>query len=158
MKENVLEVLMYLFENYIYDQADEADDRHSMEDSLHQAGFSNAEIDKAFSWLDALADQREAPAPISACDRPMRIYSAIEMARLDTDCRGFMLYLENVAVLDTTCRELVLDRLMALDSDEICLDDVKWVVLMVLFNQPGQEANFAWMEELMFDSEIEYRH
>ncbi len=158
MKENVLEVLMYLFENYIYDQAEEVDDRYSMEDSLHQAGFSNTEIDKAFNWLDALADQREAPVTIPASDQPMRIYSALEMDRLDADCRGFLLYLENVAVLDTNCRELVLDRLMALDSDEICLDDIKWVVLMVLFNQPGQEANFAWMEELMFDTEIEYRH
>ena len=26
---------------------------------------------------------------------------------------------------------------MALDEDEIDLDDLKWVVLMVLFNQPG---------------------
>ncbi len=149
---------MYLFENYIYDQVEEVDDRYSMEDSLHQAGFSNAEIDKAFNWLDALADQRETPVTIPTSDQPMRIYSVQEMDRLDADCRGFLLYLENVAVLDTNCRELVLDRLMALDSDDICLDDIKWVVLMVLFNQPGQEANFAWMEELMFDTEIEYRH
>ncbi len=42
--------------------------------------------------------------------------------------------------------------------DEINLEDVKWVVLMVLFNQPGQEANYAWMEDFMFDTEQEYRH
>ena len=53
---------------------------------------------------------------------------------------------------------VVLDRLMARESHEIDLEDVKWVVLMVLFNQPGQEANFAWMEDLMFDSEQDYRH
>jgi Smg protein len=29
---------------------------------------------------------------------------------------------------------------------------------MVLFNQPGQEANYAWMEDLMFDTEQDYRH
>ena len=40
----------------------------------------------------------------------------------------------------------------------LSLEDMKWVVLMVLFNQPGQEANFAWMEDLMFDSEQDYRH
>ena len=51
-----------------------------------------------------------------------------------------------------------LDRLLALETDEITLEDMKWVVLMVLFNQPGQEANFAWMEDLMFDTEQEYRH
>ena len=42
--------------------------------------------------------------------------------------------------------------------DEITLEDMKWVVLMVLFNQPGQEANYAWMEDFMFDTEQEYRH
>ncbi|MDX2418167.1 MAG: DUF494 family protein, partial [Xanthomonadales bacterium] len=41
---------------------------------------------------------------------------------------------------------------------EITLEDLKWVVRMVLFNQPGPEANFAWREDLMFDTEQEYRH
>ena len=43
-------------------------------------------------------------------------------------------------------------------GDEVVLEDIKWVVLMVLFNQPGQEANVAWMEDMMFDSDQEYRH
>jgi len=33
---------------------------------------------------------------------------------------------------------------MALEQDEMDLDDLKWVVLMVLFNQPGSEAAYAW--------------
>jgi len=48
MKENVLDVLMYLFENYFYDEPEEEPDRGSMEENLEQAGFSNAEIAKAF--------------------------------------------------------------------------------------------------------------
>ena len=47
---------------------------------------------------------------------------------------------------------------MALEEADIDLEEVKWVVLMVLFNQPGQEANYAWMEDLMFEEEGEYRH
>jgi Smg protein len=81
-----------------------------------------------------------------------------ETERLDTDCRDFLIYLSNVGILDPQRRELVIDRLLALQSDEITLEDVKWVVLMVLFNQPGQEANYAWMEDLMFDTQQEYRH
>jgi len=30
--------------------------------------------------------------------------------------------------------------------------------LMVLFNQPGQEAAFAWMEDLVFDEAIGHLH
>ena len=74
-------------------------------------------------------------------------------ARLDGACRGFLMYLEQQGVLDAARRELVLDRLMALEHDELGVEDVKWVVLMVLFNQPGQEAAFAWMENHLLEDE-----
>ena len=158
MKENVLDVLMFLFENYLYDEPEEAPDRDSLEENLHQAGFTTVEIEKAFNWLDGLADQRHQPDLFQDNTRPVRVYVDSEIARLDTECRDFLMYLENIGIIDAQRRELVLDRVLALETDEITLEDVKWVVLMVLFNQPGQEANFAWMEDLMFDSEQEYRH
>ena len=40
---------------------------------------------------------------------------------------------------------------MALEDEEIDLDQLKWVVLMVLFNQPGRESAYAWMEDLVID-------
>jgi Smg protein len=158
MKESVLDVLMYLFENYFYEEPEEQPDRDSLEQNLHEAGFTNQEIDKAFKWLDGLAEQRFQPEFKMHTDEPVRVFVDSEVNRLDTDCRDFLMYLSNCGVLDVQRRELVLDRLMALEAEEICLEDVKWVVLMVLFNQPGQEANFAWMEEMMFDSEQDYRH
>ena len=158
MKESVLDVLMYLFENYFYEEPEEQPDRDSLEQNLHEAGFTNQEIDKAFKWLDGLAEQRFQPEFKMHTDEPVRVFVDSEVNRLDTDCRDFLMYLSNCGVLDVQRRELVLDRLMALEAEEICLEDVKWVVLMVLFNQPGQEANFAWMEDMMFDSEQDYRH
>ncbi len=158
MKENVLDVLMYLFENYFYDEPDDEPDRESMEENLHLAGFSNGEIDKAFAWLDGLAEQRYQPEFAVRTEQPVRVFIESEIDKLDMECRDFIYYLSNVGILDPQRRELVIDRLMALESDEITLEDVKWVVLMVLFNQPGQEANYAWMEDLMFDTQQEYRH
>lgn len=158
MKENVLDLLMYLFENYIYDEPETTPDRESLSDSLEEAGFSNAEIDRAFSWLDGLAEQRRMPVMAGHESNPVRIFCDGECSRLDVDARGLILYLENIGVLDPARREQVLDRLMALEEEDIDMEDVKWVVLMVLFNQPGQEANYAWMEDLMFDEEGEYRH
>jgi len=143
MKENVLDVLMFLFENYLYDEPEEAVDRDSLEENLHQAGFTNGEIDKAFNWLDGLAEQRHQPDLFQKDHQPVRVYVDSELARLDTECRDFLLYLENIGIVDGQRRELILDRVLALDTDEIVLEDMKWVVLMVLFNQPGQEANFA---------------
>lgn len=158
MKENVLDLLMYLFENYIYDEPDEEPDRESLGESLEEAGFSSGEINRAFAWLDGLAEQRKLPELGGHENNPIRIYTEDENRRLDINARGFIMYLENVGVLDPLRREMVIDRLAALETGEIDLEDVKWVILMVLFNQPGQEANYAWMEDLMFDGEGEYRH
>jgi Smg protein len=159
MKETILDVLLYLFENYIYEDPDAVRDRDSLQASLLHAGFSPTEVTKAFDWLDELARERVHPAHHDVTvPGSLRMYTDLEEARLDADCRGFLLFLEHGGVLDTARRELVIDRVMALDDEEIDLHDLKWVVLMVLFNQPGQEAAFAWMENHMFDDEGEALH
>jgi len=157
MKESILDVLLYLFEHYFTEDADPVRDRDSLQNGLIQAGFSPAEISKAFDWLDALAEQRPSAAQPRA-GGPTRVFHGPELEKLDVECRGFLLFLEQHGVLDADQRELVLDRAMALDQDELDLDDLKWVVLMVLFNQPGQEAAFAWMESHMFHDEDEPVH
>ncbi|MCD9033725.1 DUF494 family protein [Luteimonas sp. Y-2-2-4F] len=157
MKESILDVLLYLFEHYFTDDSDLLRDRDSLQTGLLQAGFSPAEISKAFDWLDALADQRPAPVTPRA-HGPVRIFTGPELDKLDNECRGFLLFLEQHGVLDADQRELVLDRAMALDQDDLDLDDLKWVVLMVLFNQPGSEAAYAWMETQIFADEPEPVH
>lgn len=157
MKETILDVLLYLFEHYFYDDPDAVRDRDSLQNGLIQAGFSPAEINKAFDWLDELARQRPT-LDVARRDLPVRVYVEAELDRLDLECRGFLMFLENSGVIDADQRELVLDRVMALDQDEIDVDDLKWVVLMVLFNQPGSEAAYAWMESQMFEDEPEPVH
>jgi len=55
-------------------------------------------------------------------------------------------------------RELVIDRLLALEAEEIDIEQVKWVVLMVLFSQPGQEQAYQRMEDLVFESQSDALH
>jgi Smg protein len=73
------------------------------------------------------------------------------MEKLGPDCRGLITYLEQADVLDADDREKVIDRAMALESDEIDIYQLKWVILMVLLNQPGKEAAFSWMEGVVMD-------
>lgn len=165
MKEDVLEVLMYLFQNYIYsdsavdDEVEEIEaDYDAVQGELLQAGFQASEIQRAFDWLDGLAERLQAPLPVSA-ERSFRIYGEREMDKLDGECRGFLLFLEQAGILHAETRELVIDQVMALDSDDIDLIDLKWIILIVLFNQPGQEEACAWMEDLLFDDyPVEYLH
>jgi len=83
MKENVLDLLMYLFENYIYDEPEEEPDRESLGESLEEAGFSSGEIDRAFAWLDGLAEQRKLPELGGHENNPIRVFTDEESRRLD---------------------------------------------------------------------------
>ena len=65
------------------------------------------------------------------------------------------LYLEQVGILTPTTRELVLDRVIALDN-ELDTEQFKWVVLIVLHSHPGEENAYAWLESIMFDENVDY--
>ena len=158
MKEDVLDVLMYLFETYIETEDEPEADQNTLRIELIKAGFNNNEIDKALDWLDGLAEHNENFIENNETLSATRIYNSAELNQLDTSCRGFISYLEQINILTTTQRELLIDRLLALNSQDINVDQIKWVVLMVLFSQPGQEKAYSQMEDLIFDTKSDFLH
>lgn len=150
MKETVLDVLMYLFENYQEGEFSDADNQVNLRDELVAAGFPDQEVAHAFDWVDGLAQQRQLPIIFSPSGS-IRVYCREELAKLSTECRGFIMYLEQLGILAAQTRELVIDRLMAL-NEEIDLERVKWVCLLVLMNEPDAEDAFAHLEEMIYYS------
>ena len=118
---------------------------------LVHAGFAELQVDKAIDWLEGLATQKGVLDTSVFYSRSIRVFNDIENEKLDVECKGFLLFLEQSGVLYSEDRELVIDRVMALETETIELQQLKWVVLMVLFNRPGKEAAFAWMEEIVMD-------
>ncbi|MDY6944192.1 MAG: DUF494 domain-containing protein [Pseudomonadota bacterium] len=159
MKESVLDILIYLFENYFDADLDCAPepDRDTLRDELERAGFSEREVGRALEWLEQLSADPNRVGAVPG-SRAIRIFDAREQARLDTDCRGYILYLENIGIISPAQRELVIDRLLALDVQQIDIEQVKWVVLMVLFSQPGQQSAYLRMEDLVFDNRMQVVH
>ncbi|WP_194091262.1 DUF494 family protein [Vibrio hibernica] len=151
----MMDILMYLFETYIHSDADLTIDQDELEDELLRAGFHQQEIYKALHWLEGLAalQQSDGAKIAKGSATSTRIYTQDEMIRIDVVCRGFILFLEQVKVLTTETREMVIDRVMGLETQEFTLDDLKWVILMVLFNVPGNESAYTQMEELLYASE-----
>jgi Smg protein len=158
MKENVLDVLMYLFETYVEAEDEPEADQNELRIELSKAGFGNVEIDRALDWLDGLTDQQKCLNYGRQTAHGTRIYNDFELERLDAGCRGYITYLEQIAILSPPQREILIDRLLALESADIDVEQIKWVVLMVLFSQPGQELAYARMEDLVFEEESEVVH
>ena len=152
MKESVFDVLMYLFDNYFEDYYEINTDQESLKYELIRAGFTDGQITKAFEWLEGLAQQKDFVRSDQLGDnKTQRIFNDREMSKMDTECRGFILFLEQSGVLDAIDREVVIDRLMALEAEDIDMQQLKWVVLMVLLNQPGKEAAYSWMEDIVME-------
>ncbi|RWU09546.1 DUF494 domain-containing protein [Pseudidiomarina gelatinasegens] len=150
----MFDILMYLFENYIHSDMEVVVNHDELTDELTRAGFHRQEIHKALAWLERLADLQDSqlkPYLNKSPSSSTRVFTAEEVARLDCSSRGFLMYLENLGVLDFSTREMVIDRVMELDMPQFTLDDLKWVVLMVLFNVPGHEEAYDQMEGLLFE-------
>lgn len=178
MNDSVLDILIYLFENYLNsdgeapgnsdgEAAGGMDDepqptRDALREELENAGFAEAGIERALEWLEGLAGEHSPPVGNSALGagalRSFRVFSGYEQARLAIEVRGYIVHLENIGILTTQQRELVIDRLLALEADEIDIEQVKWVVLMVLFSQPGQEQAYQRMEDLVFEGQSDALH
>lgn len=158
MKENVLDVLMYLFETFIDADEEPESNQNVLRGELSRAGFGSTEIDRALDWLDGLADNHDNLLLGPQDARGTRVYNDIETGRLDVACRGFISYLEQIGILSPVQREIVVERLLALESADIDVEQIKWVVLMVLFSQPGQEQAYARMEDLVFEENMGMVH
>ena len=137
MKEGVIDVLMYIFSSYADQDENLPEDRDGIEADLCAAGFDSLEIDKAFDWLDGLAQVDDDPSANESV-HATRILAAQESARLAYSAQGFLLFLEQSGALDS--------------ESEVDIEELKWVVMMVLFNSSDEQDENALMhyEDIVF--------
>lgn len=155
---SVLDILIYVFDRYMLAELETVPEREELAQDLTEAGFPGDQVEQALDWLADLACERDRPDLDAARPSAMRIFTEDELTRLPVDCRGYLLALERSGILSSQQREIVIERLMALDGTELDVDQLKWVVLMVLSSQPGEELACSRMEGLMFDPDTERPH
>ena len=152
MKEGVIDVLMYIFSTYADQDEHLPEDRDGICTDLTAAGFEPLEIDKAFEWLDGLAEADDSQG-ITHSVYSTRIFADQERIRIDKQAQGFLHFLEHSGVLTPQLREMVINRVMALDTEtEVDIEELKWVVMMVLFNSSDEhdENTLMHFEDIVF--------
>jgi len=128
------DILVYVFENC--QQAELAYDRERVAKKLSAAGFEDSEISEALHWLAGVTRTPQGTIEtLPASRHAFRAFAPRETAKLDANCRGFLLTLEQSGILDMQTRELVIERALAAAGDSLSLEQLKLVVLMVLWNQ-----------------------
>jgi len=139
MTDSVLDILIYVFDRYMLAETPAVPEREELARDLRRAGFTPRRVERALDWLTELAFGNERARLEPPVAGGLRVFTASELTRLSTECRGFLLRLERAQVLSAEQRELVIERLLALDAEEPDIEQLQWVVLMVLSSQPGQE-------------------
>lgn len=127
------DILVYLFENCQH--ADLAYDRERVAKKLSAAGFEDSDISEALHWLAGVRVPHSVREPLPDSRSTFRAYAPRELAKLDAQSRGFLLTLEHSGILTAETRELVIERALAANGDTLSLEQLKLVVLMVLWNQ-----------------------
>lgn len=152
----MFDILVYLFENYF--EADIHPDQPTLEQELSAAGFETSEISRAFDWLNGLATLSSSPYPDSLeRSKSTRIYSDVELKVINVEGRGFLAFLEASGILNATQREWVIDRVLALGDREVPVDQVKWIVLIVLWSR-GEADDYLFIEDLLFSDSTPQMH
>src|SRR3990167_3249210 len=107
-EENILSVLMYLFHNHM--EKDHQLNLNNMEliDELKSAGFHAQSIGKAFRWLHHLVELTTQDMPPSP--QSFRVFSEQECWLINTECRNFILNLEQQGILTPHAREVVIHQ------------------------------------------------
>ena len=158
MKETILDVLMYMFQSYVDDNEEVELDKESLHKNLLEAGFADQNIEKAFEWLEGLPGVDHNTLLNKPTKNSFRLFSDVEHRKIGEEGLSFLMFLERLGIFHGEIREHVIDRIMALDTQSVDLSQIRWVVLMILFNTPGNESNYTWLQNLNSDKALPYIH
>ncbi|MGH8579883.1 MAG: DUF494 family protein [Gammaproteobacteria bacterium] len=146
MKQTVLDILQFLFDHCVDEEADLPLDRGALQAQLMEVGFDERQVEKAFDWLQAFSEEPELEPRHH--QNSVRLYTPLEQEKLGIEGLGLILVLEQSGVLEHHTRELVINRVMALEGETVELPQLKWIVFMVLVNQPDQDTTVMWLDHL----------
>lgn len=148
----MFEVLVYLYETYY--RPDAFPDHADLAKTLSDIGFKDAEITEALLWLDDLAETAEhfSDIPQGSTDLlySQRIYAEQEISALGAEAIGFIQSLEAAGILSPMLREIILERAMAADESPLGLDQLRLIVLVVLWSR-GIDPDTALLNPVFAD-------
>jgi Smg protein len=155
----MFDVVMFLIENYMDNGVTPISDKESVTAELERVGFHKMEIDRALDWLDGLERmQRTAESGPGLTGYAFRHYLPYEEEQLGFEGIGFLAYLEQLGILDIMMREVVIDRLMVLDKQEVDISRIQWVALVALYNQPHKKTALALLQDLILSDAFSQLH
>ena len=140
LKEDFLDILLYLFEYYSEDPDRESGSNFEIRKHLLGAGFEENAIDHAMDWVEIFKDSPNKTKIVSPLKLSTRIFAAEEKALLDEECQNYITRLEKFGLLTPQKRELLIDKLTSIGFEPMDIEVVKALSILMLFQEPSIEV------------------
>ena len=149
----MLDLLIYLFENYISTKPKLNMNAITVE--LEEAGFNNKDISSAFDWFNHL--EKLSNGHKLTNKNSIRVLSQKEYEKISKEGFTFLTFLLNAKILNPTEFEVILDQIMILNQKSINIDEMRWIVMMTLWKS-GKENSYLFVEDSLFINKREELH
>jgi Smg protein len=150
----MLEVLIFMFQNYMDNQSvlnQQEIEKDNIAQELSQAGFDYNDILGAFDWYKELRNLIGQPYDqYLNSPNSIRVYTENELERIDSESFSFINFLEQANVIKPNERDLIIDRAMALKQQEITIEEIRWITMMVLWNDK-RKKDYLFVEDAVFN-------
>lgn len=137
MRERFLDIVT-LLARYLFEERRAVDDQEAITEELVAEGYDPQDIREAFAWLEQVPVARgggASPTDFSAPDQSTRVLTPAEALKITPPAYGFLVRLRQLRLIDATMQERVLERAMAVDADEIGIDEIKAITAFFLFDR-----------------------
>ncbi len=146
----MLDVLIFIYQNY-WDSHQVLDlketDEAIMAYELSQAGFNHEDILHAVDWVKDLHRSVQQPQYLTD-PSALRIFCAQERAKINDESLNFLDLLYRSEILTAYERDLIIDRAMMLPQTALSMEDVRWITMMVLWDD-RRKQDYLFVEDAL---------
>jgi Smg protein len=86
-----------------------------------------------------------------------RVFTEIELKKISGESIGFILFLVQAKILNTSQRELVLELAMNLPQATIGIEEMRWIVLMTTWGAsksgPDKTKEYLFIEDVLLNDQ-----
>lgn len=122
----------------------------SIDDLKHMDFLASLDVFKQlfYGHLNSNDPMEMKASPLQQSDG-FRVFSEEECSRMSRRCRSFLLYLEQIGLLNAIVREQMIKKLLELPQAEVTLSQVKWLAYSILSEESDPVAA-AYIEKMLF--------
>lgn len=143
MQERILELIVHILNEIKTRKATLTDINVK---NLEEMGFSNSELNAAFSWLFDRMYMFNKICSHKEVQKSFRLLHEIEKLAITPEAYGYLIQLRELEIIDDKDFELIIDRVMLNYSQTVELEEMISIVAYIIFQQDkniyGSQASY----------------